>query len=32
MAPILEVTGLEKSYQNFKLRNVSFTVPEVSGK
>lgn len=28
MAPILEVTGLEKSYQNFKLRNVSFTVPE----
>ena len=28
MVPILEVTGLKKSYQNFMLRNVSFTVPE----
>lgn len=28
MVPILEVTGLKKSYQNFMLRDVSFTVPE----
>ena len=28
MVPILEVIGLKKSYQNFMLRDVSFTVPE----
>ena len=28
MVPILEVTGLKKSYQNFMLRGVNFTVPE----
>lgn len=28
MVPILEVTGLKKSYQNFMLRDVGFTVPE----
>ena len=27
MVPILEVIGLKKSYQNFMLRDVSFTVP-----
>lgn len=28
MAPILEVTGLKKSYKQFMLRDVSFAVPE----
>lgn len=28
MAPILEVTGLRKSYKQFMLRDVSFAVPE----
>ena len=28
MAAILEVSGLKKSYKNFELKNVSFSIPE----
>ena len=28
MAAILEVSGLKKSYKNFELKNVSFSIAE----